>query len=121
MRRDSKGTGFPCPLVGHRLFDVAVKFSRCRVGLNLTVPHLSVELSEPLPELREFLGGKAFDEKFKFFDCTHVGSYFTTPNNCTPVIIRRLRSSSGSCNSIRVGDDSPATASFDVDGQGRTA
>ena len=118
MQCDSKG-GFPCPLVGHRLFDEAVKFPRCRVGLNLTVPNLAVELGEPLPELREFLGGKALDEKFKFFDCTHVGSYFTRPNNCTPVIIRQPRSNSGSCNSIRVGNDSPVTASFDVDGQGR--
>lgn len=120
MQCDSMGTRFPCPLAGHRFLDEAVKFPRCCVGLNLTVPNLSVELSEPLSELREFLGGKAFDEKFKFFDCAHVGSCFTTSNNCTPVIIRRLRSSSGSCNSIRIGDDRPIVASFDVDGQSRT-
>ena len=84
MQCDSKGPGFPCPLIGHRLFDEAIKLSRCRISLDLTIPHLSVELGEPLPELREFLGGKALDEKFEFFDCAHAGSCFTTSNNCTP-------------------------------------
>lgn len=49
----SKGAGFSCPVVGHRLFDEAVKFPRCRVCFDLTIPNLGVELSKPLPELRK--------------------------------------------------------------------
>jgi len=59
-------------VIGHRFVDEAVKFPRCRVGFNLTIPSLGVELSKPLSELREFLRGKALDQKFEFFDGAHV-------------------------------------------------
>jgi hypothetical protein len=64
-------------VVGHRFVDEAVKFPRCRFSLNLTIPDLGVELRKPLPKPREFLGGEALDEEFKFLDGAHVG-------NCTP-------------------------------------
>jgi len=59
-------------MVGHRFVDEAVKFPRCRVRLNLSVPNLGVEVREPLPELREFLGGEALDKKLELFDGAHV-------------------------------------------------
>ena len=65
-------------MVGHRFFDEAVKFPRCRVGFNLAIPNLGVELRKPLSELREFLSGKALDEELEFFDSAHDGPYFTT-------------------------------------------
>lgn len=68
----SKRPGLVCTVVGHRFVDEAVKFPRCRVGFNLSVPNLGVEVREPLPELREFLGGEALDKKLKLFDGAHV-------------------------------------------------
>jgi hypothetical protein len=65
-------------MVGHRFFDEAVKFPRCRVGFNLTIPNLGVEFSEPLPELREFVRGKALDKEFELLNCPHIGSYVST-------------------------------------------
>jgi len=60
------------PVVGHRVFDEAVKFPRCRVSFDLTIPNLGVEVREPLPELREFLAREALDEELKFLDGAHV-------------------------------------------------
>ena len=68
MRNGSKRPGLVCPVLGHRLFDEAVKFPSCRVCLDLTFPNLGVELRKPLPELREFVGGEALDEELKLFD-----------------------------------------------------
>src|SRR5438132_4015641 len=58
----SKRSGLVRLVVGHRFVDEAVKFPRGRVGFNLSVPNLGVEVREPFPELREFLGGEALDQ-----------------------------------------------------------
>lgn len=84
MRCASKRPRFSCPVVGHRFFDEAAKFPRCRVGFNLTIPNLGVELSKPLPEPRKFPRGKALDEEFEFLDGAHDGPYGKTSNDCTP-------------------------------------
>ena len=77
-------------MIGHRFFDEAVKFPCRRVGFDLTVPNLGVEIGEPLAELRKFHRRKTLDEEFKLLDCAHGHPQFTTLNNCTPVPSRRL-------------------------------
>src|SRR6185312_15254700 len=69
--RASKRPRLVCPVVGHRFVDEAVKFPRCRVRFDLTVPNLGVEFREPLPEVRKLLRGQALDQKLEFFHGAH--------------------------------------------------
>src|SRR5690349_10859525 len=59
------------PFVGHRFFDEAVELPRCRIGFDLTIPGLGIELREPAPKERELLRRKVLYQQFELLDRAH--------------------------------------------------
>ena len=58
-------------MIGESLIGEAIQGARLRIGLELAVPRLGVELRVPTPELRQLLARQSGDIALKFLDLGH--------------------------------------------------